>query len=103
MPAILLRGDASWLGLIGSTSKAARFRSRLLRAGIDRTTLSGLTCPVGLPGIDSKLPAAIAIAIAAQLLQRDTHGAAAEPEAADGCPGTHGSCGSCGSERGKKI
>jgi type IV secretory pathway TrbL component len=32
--------------------------------------LAGLTCPIGIPGVASKLPAAIAIAIAAQLLQK---------------------------------
>ena len=63
---ILKRGDAAWVGLIGSASKAARFRARLRRDGIDPT---GLTCPIGVSGIVSKLPAAIAIAVAAQLLQ----------------------------------
>ncbi len=63
---ILKRGDAAWVGLIGSASKAARFRARLRRDGIDPT---GLTCPIGVSGIMSKLPAAIAIAVAAQLLQ----------------------------------
>jgi xanthine dehydrogenase accessory factor len=66
---ILTRTDASWLGLIGSASKSARFRSRLLRDGLDPETVSGLVCPIGVPGIPSKLPGAIAIAIAAQLLQ----------------------------------
>ena len=68
--AILLRGDSAWLGLIGSASKAARFRSRLLRSGIAAETLAGLTCPIGVAGIASKLPAAIAVAVAAQLLQQ---------------------------------
>jgi xanthine dehydrogenase accessory factor len=94
---ILTRADASWLGLIGSASKAARFRSRLLRDGGDRAMLSGLTCPIGIPGVTSKLPAAIAIAIAAQLLQRPAVPAA---HAADS-HGCSGSCGSCGSERRK--
>jgi xanthine dehydrogenase accessory factor len=67
---ILRRGDSSWLGLIGSASKSARFRSRLLRDGISGETLSALTCPMGIPGIASKLPASIAISIAAQLLQQ---------------------------------
>jgi xanthine dehydrogenase accessory factor len=67
---ILARADAGWLGLIGSASKSARFRSRLLRDGISRERLSALNCPIGIDGIASKLPAAIAIAIAAQLLQQ---------------------------------
>jgi xanthine dehydrogenase accessory factor len=67
---ILARADSSWLGLIGSASKSARFRSRLLRDGLDVEAVARLNCPIGVPGISSKLPAAIAIAIAAQLLQR---------------------------------
>jgi xanthine dehydrogenase accessory factor len=67
---ILARGDAGWLGLIGSASKSARFRSRLRRDGTSAERLSQLHCPIGIDRIASKLPAAIAIAIAAQLLQR---------------------------------
>jgi len=66
---ILARSNSPWLGLIGSASKSARFRSRLLRDGVNREAVSGLVCPIGVPGISSKLPGAIAVAIAAQLLQ----------------------------------
>src|SRR5208283_2252209 len=59
---ILARTDAYWLGLIGSASKSARFRSRLLRDGLDHEALSRLHCPIGVVGISSKLPGAIAIA-----------------------------------------
>jgi xanthine dehydrogenase accessory factor len=76
---ILARGDAGWLGLIGSASKSARFRSRLLRDGISRERLSTLHCPIGIDGIASKLPAAIAIAIAAQLLQQHAGAMVKEP------------------------
>ncbi len=58
--AILARGDAAWTGLIGSQSKAARFRSRLRRAGFGAAAIAALHCPVGLTAIRSKLPAAIA-------------------------------------------
>lgn len=67
--AVLARDDAAFLGLIGSASKAARFRSRLLRDGVSSTSLARLTCPIGLSGLHSKDPAVIAIAIAAQWLQ----------------------------------
>ncbi|MEK8027695.1 xanthine dehydrogenase accessory protein XdhC [Pseudaquabacterium rugosum] len=63
--AVLRRGDARWLGLIGSASKRARFEHRLQGRGLDTRPL---VCPVGLPGIDGKEPAVIAVAIAAQLL-----------------------------------
>ena len=63
--AALRRTDLVHVGLIGSATKRARFVSRLARLGIDATRLA---CPIGLPGIDSKQPAAIAIGVAAQLL-----------------------------------
>jgi xanthine dehydrogenase accessory factor len=98
---ILRRGDSSWLGLIGSASKSARFRSRLLRDGMSGESLSGLTCPMGVPGIASKLPASIAISIAAQLLQQAsaaTSGSTPKPGLACGA-----ACASCGSEHPAKT
>jgi xanthine dehydrogenase accessory factor len=77
--AVLRRGDAAWLGLIGSASKAARFRARLLRDGLGQDQIAGLTCPIGVRGIASKLPAAIAISIAAELLQQHAAGPADAP------------------------
>jgi xanthine dehydrogenase accessory factor len=82
--AILARGDAAWTGLIGSKSKAARFRSRLRRDGFPATAIAALQCPVGMPAIRSKLPAAIATGIVAQLLTLATQQAAA-PAPATGC------------------
>ena len=67
--AILERGDFAWLGLIGSKSKAARFRSRLARDGLTPDAIHRLVCPIGVEGIASKWPAAIAVGVAAQLLQ----------------------------------
>jgi xanthine dehydrogenase accessory factor len=96
---ILERATSSWLGLIGSASKSARFRSRLLRDGLSRETVSGLICPIGVPGISSKLPSAIAIAIAAQLLQQAValppRGASTVPHAEMDLPGCEPGCGSC--------
>ncbi len=66
---LLARNDFAWIGMIGSKSKAARFRSRLAHDGIAARVIARLVCPVGVPGIVSKWPAAIAVAIAAQLLQ----------------------------------
>jgi len=68
--AVLRRRDVASLGLIGSRSKAARFRSRLAHDGFGADTIGRLRCPIGVDGIQSKDPAVIAIAIAAQLLQR---------------------------------
>jgi xanthine dehydrogenase accessory factor len=68
--AVLERNDFAWLGLIGSASKAARFRSRLKRAGLGADVIRKLVCPIGVDGIESKWPAAIAVAVAAQLMQQ---------------------------------
>ncbi len=67
--AILEQGTFGWLGLIGSQSKAARFRARLARDGICAALIGRLVCPIGVEGVDSKSPAAIAVGVAAQLLQ----------------------------------
>lgn len=66
---ILQRNDFAWLGLIGSASKSARFRSRLRREGIDAQAVARLVCPVGIEGIHSKWPAAIAVAVAAEVMR----------------------------------
>jgi xanthine dehydrogenase accessory factor len=66
---VLERNDFKWLGLIGSKSKGARFRSRLARDGVTPEVIARLTCPIGIDGVNSKLPAAIAVAVAAQLLR----------------------------------
>jgi xanthine dehydrogenase accessory factor len=68
--ALLERNDFAWLGLIGSDSKAARFRSRLARAGLGTDVIANLVCPIGVAGITSKWPAAIAVGVAAQLMQQ---------------------------------
>ncbi len=65
---ILQRGDFRYLGLIGSKTKRARFEKTMRGLGIDQTRLDQVVCPIGQPGIDSKQPAVIAVATAAQLL-----------------------------------
>ncbi len=68
--AILRRGDFAYLGLIGSATKRARFVKRLGEAGIRAADLERLHCPIGIPSIESKEPAAIAASVAADLLMR---------------------------------
>lgn len=63
--AALKRGDAGWVGLIGSKSKRARFDKRLTKVGLDPARL---ICPIGIPGITGKHPKEIAVGVAAQLL-----------------------------------
>ena len=67
--AILRRGDYAYCGLIGSQTKRQRFEKRLREAGLDEAALRRLVCPIGVGGIRSKLPQAIAIATAAELLK----------------------------------
>jgi xanthine dehydrogenase accessory factor len=62
-------GDLPYLGLIGSRTKWASFRQRLLARGFTPEELAHVTCPIGVPGISDKRPEVIAVAVAAQLLQ----------------------------------
>ena len=73
---VLKRGDFAFLGLIGSATKRARFVRRLRDRGIPEVQLARLVCPIGISGIHSKLPAAIAVAAAAQLLASSEKNAA---------------------------
>lgn len=66
--AILRRGDFSFLGLIGSTSKRARFLHRFEARGIAPDLLARLTCPIGVAGLHGKEPEVLAISAVAQLL-----------------------------------
>ncbi len=68
--ALLGRDMHGFAGLIGSDTKRARFVKRFRSVGIDDSAIARLTCPIGLPGIDGKEPATIAIAVAAQLLRQ---------------------------------
>lgn len=67
--AALGRNPVAFVGLIGSSTKIARFRSRLKADGVGEEALARLTAPIGLPGIRGKEPDVIAIAVVAQLLQ----------------------------------
>jgi xanthine dehydrogenase accessory factor len=57
-----------YVGLIGSATKRARFRSQMRGAGLTEVQLARLVCPIGVPGLESKDPAVIAASTAAQLL-----------------------------------
>lgn len=66
---ILRRGDFAFFGMIGSRTKRRQFEHRLAARGIDPAQLARMRCPIGIDGIADKSPEAIAIAVAAQLLQ----------------------------------
>ncbi len=56
------------VGLIGSAAKWARFRAGLAVEGHDEATIARIRCPIGLPGLPGKEPAAIAVSVAAELV-----------------------------------
>jgi len=61
------------IGLIGSAAKWSRFRTGLAREGHDEAALARIRCPIGRsaavsPAAVSKAPAAIAVSVAAELL-----------------------------------
>jgi xanthine dehydrogenase accessory factor len=62
--------DLPYIGLIGSQTKWATFRHRLEARGFNEGDFARVTCPIGVPGITGKQPEVIAVAVAAQLLQR---------------------------------
>jgi len=68
------QGDLPCVGLIGSQTKWATFRHRLLARGHSEAALSQITCPIGLVGIEGKEPEVIAVAVAAQLLMQRAAG-----------------------------
>ena len=66
---ILKRDDFAYFGLIGSASKRRMFETRMHRRGITRHRFERMICPIGIDGIASKQPAAIAISVAAELMR----------------------------------
>lgn len=67
--AALARGDASYVGMIGSATKRARFESGFLRSGGRQETLGRLTCPIGSCDVDDKRPEVIAALTAGELVR----------------------------------
>jgi len=63
-----IRRDFAYLGLIGSERKWDRFRKRLLQRGFTEAQLAKVRCPIGVSK-HSKEPSAIAISVAAELLE----------------------------------
>jgi len=66
--AALRRADLGFVGLIGSSTKRARFASQAQKLGLSEAQIARLACPIGLPDIRDKDPSVIAAGVAAQLL-----------------------------------
>ena len=60
--------EVPFIGMIGSKSKIARFRTQLSAAGFDASAQKRLITPIGIAGIKGKEPAVIAAAVAAEAL-----------------------------------
>lgn len=68
--AVLRQGEFGSIGLIGSAAKWARFTRRLAdEGGHDPAAIERITTPIGLPDLDGKEPAVIAVSVAADLLR----------------------------------
>ena len=65
----LLGRRFSHAGLIGSATKWARFRRRLLQLGHAQARIDRIACPIGAPEL-GKHPQAIAVGVAAALLRK---------------------------------
>jgi xanthine dehydrogenase accessory factor len=74
--AAALDGDAGYVGLVASDTKARRVLDGLAEAGYDRRDLAGVRAPVGLD-LGGGGPEDVALSILAEL-HRDRHGTAGE-------------------------
>ena len=74
--AALTRDDLASIGLIGAKTKWAHFRSQLKKAQVPDERIAKVRCPIGLPNVGGKLPAEIAVSVAAELLSMRAPGPA---------------------------
>ncbi len=64
------RGDAHYIGMIGSQTKWRRFQMRLAHEGVDPDQIAAVDCPIGHPEVQGKRPMEVAISVAAGVIQR---------------------------------
>lgn len=62
-----LKSEFSFVGVIGSKTKRARFESMLMKAGLDEMLASSFHCPIGIPGLENNDPSVIAASVSAQI------------------------------------
>ncbi|WP_298908638.1 xanthine dehydrogenase accessory protein XdhC [uncultured Aliiroseovarius sp.] len=75
--AALERGDAAYVGMIGSATKRAKFAS-WTRKNCDDLSVAPLICPIGAGGSRDKRPAVIAALVAAEVITALTSETAAK-------------------------
>ncbi|WP_099867386.1 xanthine dehydrogenase accessory protein XdhC [Pararhizobium haloflavum] len=66
----LSRGDLCYVGMIGSKTKKASFRSWFREDGGNEAAFAGLVCPIGGHKVRDKRPTIIAAMAAAEILER---------------------------------
>lgn len=62
-----LKSGFSFIGVIGSKTKRARFETLLVNGGIDKNLAKSFHCPIGIPGIENKDPSVIAASVSAHI------------------------------------
>ena len=67
--AALKKGAFSFVGCIGSDTKAQRFQMRLQHKGFSEAQIAQMICPVGELDIPGKLPMQVAVSMSAQLIK----------------------------------
>ena len=65
---LLTAADCAGIGLIGSNTKAERFRQRLEHRGFSADQIATIRCPVGRSDVPGKRPMEVAVSISAELL-----------------------------------
>jgi xanthine dehydrogenase accessory factor len=80
----LARGDAAYVGMIGSKTKLASFRRWLREIEEPAPDIAPLVCPIGAAGRPDKRPAVIAAFVAAEIMQKLTTWQACSPAVQQG-------------------
>jgi xanthine dehydrogenase accessory factor len=71
--AALRRGDAAYVGMIGSRTKRAQFKRWFLENGGSESALAALVSPIGDSGVEDKRPEVIAALTAAEIVVKMSH------------------------------
>jgi xanthine dehydrogenase accessory factor len=68
LESVLSRGDARYVGLIGSETKWRRFKMRLEHKGHQPDYFESVHCPIGLAEVPGKRPIEVAVSVAGELI-----------------------------------
>lgn len=77
--AVLKRGDAHYVGLIGSDTKWQRFKMRFQHRGYSEEFYRPVHCPIGLAQVPGKRPVEVAVAVAGEIIAEYQKTAAKRP------------------------